>query len=301
VLGDFGGKQLELLKTAVPSITRVAVLIVPANPLHRPFFDDIGPAAAALKLKLQLVEARAADELERAFDAATRERADAVYVFGDPITFLHRRLVAELALRRRLPTMYLFKPNMEAGGLMSYGPSEPAQLRRVVAHERGTGDRTLARRAAVAFAASGACGTRWTSRRRRSSERLSSLRDPPRSVHCLEQLERALDQSVAGRPVSPRPEATVGQERLRQLGPGLDRVEHLEFSSFAFRTEQDSRRARGLKSAWPTGAFGANGRKPQPPTGPATNGLLWEREGADISGEVPAAPSRQASPRGAPP
>ncbi len=130
VLGDFGGKQLELLKTAVPSITRVAVLIVPANPLHRPFFDDIGPAAAALKLKLQLVEARAADELERAFDAATRERADAVYVFGDPITFLHRRLVAELALRRRLPTMYLFKPNVEAGGLMSYGPSEPDMLRR---------------------------------------------------------------------------------------------------------------------------------------------------------------------------
>jgi putative tryptophan/tyrosine transport system substrate-binding protein len=133
VLGDgggIGGKQLELLKTAAPSITRVAVLIVPTNPLHRPFFDDIGPSAAALKLKLQPVEARAADELERAFDAATAERAHAVYVFGDRITFLHRRLVAELALRRRLPSMYLFKPNVEAGGLMSYGPSEPDMLRR---------------------------------------------------------------------------------------------------------------------------------------------------------------------------
>jgi putative tryptophan/tyrosine transport system substrate-binding protein len=43
VLGDFGSKQLDLLKTAVPSITRVAVLIVPTNPLHRPFFDDLGP------------------------------------------------------------------------------------------------------------------------------------------------------------------------------------------------------------------------------------------------------------------
>lgn len=58
-----------------------------------------------MNLQLQLVEARAVDELEKAFDAAIAERADAMHVSGDPITFLHRRLGAELALRRRLPTL----------------------------------------------------------------------------------------------------------------------------------------------------------------------------------------------------
>ncbi len=113
VPGGFGGKQLELL-----------------NPLHRPFFEETGPAADALKLKLQAVEARTADELEKAFDTAIREQADAMQVYGDPIVFLHRKLIAELALKRRLPTLYLFKPNVDAGGLLSYGPSEPDMLRR---------------------------------------------------------------------------------------------------------------------------------------------------------------------------
>jgi putative tryptophan/tyrosine transport system substrate-binding protein len=76
------------------------------------------------------VEARSADELESAFESAVRERADAMHVYGDSITFLHRRHIADLALKIRLPTLYLFKPNVEAGGLRSYGPSEPDMLRR---------------------------------------------------------------------------------------------------------------------------------------------------------------------------
>jgi len=125
VLGGFGGKQLELLKAAVPSITRVAVLIIPSNPLHRPYLQETVPAADALKLKLQIVEAHSADELERAFETAVGGRADAMHVYGDSITFLHRKHIADLALKSRLPTIFLFKPNVEAGGLLSYGPSEP--------------------------------------------------------------------------------------------------------------------------------------------------------------------------------
>jgi putative ABC transport system substrate-binding protein len=130
VQGGFGGKQLELLKEAAPAIARVAVLIVPANPLHRPFFQETASAADALKLKLQVVEARSAEDLDSAFETAIRERADAMHVYGDSITFLHRRHIAELALKSRLPTVYLFRPNVEAGGLLSYGPSEPDMLRR---------------------------------------------------------------------------------------------------------------------------------------------------------------------------
>jgi len=130
VQGGFGGKQLELLKEAVPTIVRVAVLMIPSNPLHRPYLEETGAAADALKLKLHVVEARTADDLDKAFEAAVRERADAMHVYGDSITFLHRKRVADLALQSRLPTIYLFKPNVEAGGLMSYGPSEPDMYRR---------------------------------------------------------------------------------------------------------------------------------------------------------------------------
>jgi putative ABC transport system substrate-binding protein len=125
VQGGFGGKQLELLKAAVPSSALVAVLMISSNPLHRPYLQETAPAADALKLKLQIVEAHNADELESAFETAVRARADAMHVYGDSITFLHRKHIAELALRSRLPTIFLFKPNVEAGGLLSYGPSEP--------------------------------------------------------------------------------------------------------------------------------------------------------------------------------
>jgi putative ABC transport system substrate-binding protein len=134
VHGGIGGKQLELLKAAAPAIARVAVLLIPENPLHRPFFEESVPAADALKLKLQIVEAHTVDELESAFETAVRERADAMHVYGDSITFLHRRHIADLALKSRLPTIYLFKPNVEAGGLLSYGPSEPDMLRRAASH-----------------------------------------------------------------------------------------------------------------------------------------------------------------------
>jgi len=134
VPGGFAGKALDLLKEAVLKASRVAVLTNPTNPIHRTAHQELVAAAAALKIRLQTLEAQSADELEAAFQAATSERADAMQVFGDPITFLHRKRIAELALRSRLPTIYLFKPNVEAGGLMSYGPSEPDLLRRAATY-----------------------------------------------------------------------------------------------------------------------------------------------------------------------
>jgi ABC-type uncharacterized transport system substrate-binding protein len=133
--GGFSGKQLEVLKETVPTISRVSVLINPGNVMHRPSFQGAVYAAEALKLKLQAVEARTADELGTAFETAIREQAaDAMQVYGDPITFLHRKVVADLALKNRLPTICLFRPNVEAGALLSYGPSEPDMLRRAASH-----------------------------------------------------------------------------------------------------------------------------------------------------------------------
>jgi putative tryptophan/tyrosine transport system substrate-binding protein len=134
VPGGFTGKALELLREVIPTASRVAVLTNPTNQMHQRGLQDTAAAASALKLRLQILEARTVDDLEIAFNAATRDRADAMQVYGDPVTFLHRKRIAELALKSRLPTIYLFKPNVEAGGLLSYGPSEPDMLRRAATY-----------------------------------------------------------------------------------------------------------------------------------------------------------------------
>ncbi len=119
----FWGKQLELLKEAVPGAARMAVLVNPANAMNRLALPQTVAAAEKLKVKLQILEARTPGELDSAFEAATRARADAIHVYGDTLTFLHRARVAELAAKARLPAMYLFKDNVAAGGLMAYGPN----------------------------------------------------------------------------------------------------------------------------------------------------------------------------------
>ena len=130
----FPGKLLELLKEAVPKASRIAVLVNPTNEMHRVSLPQSVAAADALKVRLQILEARGPDDLERAFDAATRERAEAIHVYGDPLTFIHRARIAELAARSRLPALYLFRENVEAGGLMSYGPSQPDIFRRAATY-----------------------------------------------------------------------------------------------------------------------------------------------------------------------
>ena len=119
----FTAKGLELLKEAVPKASRIAVLANPTNEMHRMSLEQSVTAADALKVRLQILEARGPDDLERAFEAATRERAEAIQVYADQLTFVHRARIAELAAKSRLPAIYLFREHVEAGGLMSYGPS----------------------------------------------------------------------------------------------------------------------------------------------------------------------------------
>ena len=116
------GKGLELLKETVPHIGRVAVLSNPANPAHALAIRNLKVAARSVKVQLQLVEAQSPNEIDSAFAAMARERAEALVVLPDPVLGLHRTRVQDLAARSRLPTMYGLREYPEAGGLMSYGP-----------------------------------------------------------------------------------------------------------------------------------------------------------------------------------
>ena len=115
------GKQLELLKEAVPKVSRVAVLWNPNNRAAGPYLREVEVAARSLRLQLQILETRGPDEFESAFSAMTRGRAGALLVLTDPMFFRHRTRLADFATKRRLPAMLGYREYVEAGGLMGYG------------------------------------------------------------------------------------------------------------------------------------------------------------------------------------
>jgi putative ABC transport system substrate-binding protein len=127
---DLSLKQLELLKEMVPGLTRVAVLWNPTNPWHAPAVKRVEAAARALGLRLQVVGVRGSDEFDAAFAAMAKERAGAVLGLPDPLTFLHRTRLADLAAKHRLPTMNGLMEYTEAGGLASYWPNSAEMFRR---------------------------------------------------------------------------------------------------------------------------------------------------------------------------
>src|SRR5262245_28149162 len=131
---DLTPKRLQLLKEAVPSIQRVAVLYNPVDPNKGEEVRQMQGPARTLGITLQVAEAGDAGALERAVDAAVRERADALMVLPDPLTLNERRRIADLATKHRLPAIYGFKEFVTAGGLMSYGTMQPDLYRRAAAH-----------------------------------------------------------------------------------------------------------------------------------------------------------------------
>lgn len=116
-------KQLELLKAAVPRISRVAVLWNPSSRTNRPMLNEAEVAARALGLRLQRHAASGPGDYDRAFAAMAEPRADALLVLGDPIFWNQRSRIVSLATRYRLPGMFGQREYVEAGGLMSYGAS----------------------------------------------------------------------------------------------------------------------------------------------------------------------------------
>jgi putative ABC transport system substrate-binding protein len=128
------GKNLELLMAAVPSVSRVAVLSNPTNPLVQSMIRGTTNAADKLHLRLTIVEARTRDELDGAFVAMLREHAGAVLVLGDGMFWGARGRIAEFALARRLPSMFMNSEHVEVGGLLSYGANSVEPYRRAAGY-----------------------------------------------------------------------------------------------------------------------------------------------------------------------
>jgi len=141
VTGDAGAagmamfaKQLELLKETVPKIRRVAILSNPTNAYHQLAIREVNVAARSLGVQLQLLEARGPNEFDGAFAAMAKERVGALVVLSDAIFGSHQTRLADLAARSRLPAAYGVRESVEAGGLMSYGPSLLDSHRRAAAY-----------------------------------------------------------------------------------------------------------------------------------------------------------------------
>src|SRR5499427_2446199 len=114
-------KRLELLKEIVPSASRVAVLLNPANPTNPLQLQEIQAAAPALGVTLLAFEAKAADDIDRAFTAIHKEHVEASVVMGDPLFGIHRRRIVELVAQSQLPAIYDTRVHVDVGGLISYG------------------------------------------------------------------------------------------------------------------------------------------------------------------------------------
>jgi putative tryptophan/tyrosine transport system substrate-binding protein len=131
---DSTTKSLQLLKEAIPSARRVTVLSNPRNPSQPTVVAEVTKAGRSLGLELQLLEAGSADEIDLAFVAMMRERPGALFAVPESLFFAQRVRLAELAAQHRLPTMHGLRENVEAGGLMSYGPSLTAQAQRAASY-----------------------------------------------------------------------------------------------------------------------------------------------------------------------
>jgi putative ABC transport system substrate-binding protein len=118
---DLVGKQLEVLKQAVPEVSLVALLWNPANPGSAPQLREAEAAARALGVQLQALEARTPREIASAFAAMTRQQAGALIVLADAIFRNRRKQIADLAVKSRLPSVSAIPEYADAGGLIVYG------------------------------------------------------------------------------------------------------------------------------------------------------------------------------------
>jgi putative tryptophan/tyrosine transport system substrate-binding protein len=120
---DLIPKHLELLKTMVPELSRVAALVNPGNAAQPAMLKSARTTALQIGVSILPVEARTPEEVERGFAAMKRDHADGVLILVDPFFIGQRRQIAGLAARNRLPSMFDHREAVQAGGLMSYGPN----------------------------------------------------------------------------------------------------------------------------------------------------------------------------------
>src|SRR5262249_33588082 len=127
-------KRLELIRELVPAMSRVALFANMANPVSPPQWEDTKKAARALSVQAELLDVRSREDVGRAFETAVGKRADALTVAFDGLFQAHIATIAELAVRYRLPAIYVGREFIEAGGLMTYGVSFPHLYFRAAAY-----------------------------------------------------------------------------------------------------------------------------------------------------------------------
>jgi len=134
LLPEIGGKRLELLKEIIPKLSRVAVLGTSTSPTYAPSMREIELAAKPLKVQVQHLDVLDSKDIETAFRAANKGRAQAFLMLGTPILDFARPHVADLAVKNRLPAIYPQIEYTEAGGLMYYGANTPDLFRRAATY-----------------------------------------------------------------------------------------------------------------------------------------------------------------------
>jgi len=130
IASDHSGKILELMTQVVPNIRTAAVLRNSGNAAHGSLLRDVETAARSRQVQLQVFAASRLDELDAAFASIARAKVEAVVFLADPMFFGQRNRIAELALRYQLPTGFARRENVDAGGLLAYGPSLSQQIGR---------------------------------------------------------------------------------------------------------------------------------------------------------------------------
>jgi putative ABC transport system substrate-binding protein len=127
---ELDGKRLELLREVVPKISHVAVLWNPTSPLQVAAERETQSAAHAMKVKVLSLGVQAEEQLDNAFATILRERPGALLVLADRLFLHHRARIMDFATKHHLPGVHAYVELVEAGGLMSYGPSYAGMHRR---------------------------------------------------------------------------------------------------------------------------------------------------------------------------
>jgi putative ABC transport system substrate-binding protein len=127
-------KRIEILKEAVPQISRVAVLWSTSNPTYARMIEKIKAAVPLIKLQLEVVKVASPERLEQALFEVKKSHADAMFVFEDPVFRANSAQIVEFAARNRLPAVYGGSEFVHGGGLMSYGPSHADMFRRAAGY-----------------------------------------------------------------------------------------------------------------------------------------------------------------------
>jgi putative ABC transport system substrate-binding protein len=127
-------KRLELTKELVPATSRIALFHNMSNPVAPPQWEETKTAARSLGIQTELIDVRTREDIGRGFETALRQRVDALLVGVDGLIQANRGMIADLAVRNRLATVYAGREYVEAGGLLSYGVSYPDLYRRAATY-----------------------------------------------------------------------------------------------------------------------------------------------------------------------